>query len=54
MTEERKQKIIAEMHSCPIGGHQGIQRTIKCIQLYLSWPGLAQDVTHYIKECKTC
>jgi hypothetical protein len=28
LTEEREQRIIAEMHNCPIGGHLGIQRTI--------------------------
>lgn len=45
ISEERKQKIIQEMHNCPIGGHQGIQRTIERIKLYLTWPGLDQDVT---------
>jgi transcription elongation factor Elf1 len=54
ITEERKQRVIAEMHNCPIGGHQGIQRTIERIELYTSWPNLDQDVTQYIKECKTC
>jgi hypothetical protein len=54
LTDERKQKIIAEMHNCPIGGHQGIQRTIERIKLYISWPGLDQDVTTFIKKCKTC
>jgi hypothetical protein len=28
LTHERKQKITAEMHNCPIGGNQGIQSTI--------------------------
>jgi hypothetical protein len=36
LTEERKQKIIAEMHNCPIGGHQGVQTTIEQIKSYLS------------------
>jgi hypothetical protein len=54
ITQERKQRIIEEMHNCPIGGHQGVQRTIGRIKLYLSWPGLDQDVTQYIKGCKTC
>jgi hypothetical protein len=35
LTHERKQKIIAEMHNCPVGG---IQRTNERIKLYLSWP----------------
>jgi hypothetical protein len=42
------------MHNCPVGVHQGIQRTIEHIKLYISWPGLDQDVTQYVKECKTC
>jgi hypothetical protein len=54
ISKERKQKIISEMHNCPIGGHQGIQRTIQRIKLYLSWPGLDQDVTQYIKRCIIC
>jgi transcription elongation factor Elf1 len=53
-SEERKQKIIKEMHNCPIGGHQGIQRTTERIKLYLTWPGLDQDVTQYVKKCKIC
>jgi hypothetical protein len=48
LTDGRKQKIIAEMHNCAIGGHQGIQRTIERIKLYISWPGLDQDITTFI------
>lgn len=54
LTKERKQKIITEMHICPIGGHQGIQRTIERIKLYISWPGLYQDVAHHVRKCKVC
>jgi hypothetical protein len=54
ITKERKQKIITELHNCPVGDHQGIQRTIESIKLYLSWPGLEQDVTQYIKQCRIC
>jgi transcription elongation factor Elf1 len=54
ITNERKQRIIAEMHNCPVGGHQGIHRTIKRIKLYTSWPNIDKDVTQYVKECKTC
>lgn len=53
ITVDKKQKIIAEMHDCPVGGHQGIQRTER-IKLYLSWPGIEHDVTNYIRECKIC
>ncbi|PNF16929.1 hypothetical protein B7P43_G03694 [Cryptotermes secundus] len=54
ITNERKQKIIAEKHICPVDGHQDIQRTTERIRLYISWPGLEQDVIQYIRECKTC
>jgi hypothetical protein len=54
LTEERKTKIISEMHDCPVGGHQGVNRTIERIKLYLSWPGLERDVSQYIKHCKVC
>jgi transcription elongation factor Elf1 len=53
-TEERKQKIITELHNCPVGGQQGNYRTIECIKLHISWPGIDQDVAQYIKQCKIC
>jgi hypothetical protein len=54
ITNERKQRIIAEMHNCPVGGDQGIHRTIERIKLYTSWPNIDKDVTQYVIECKTC
>jgi hypothetical protein len=54
ITDERKQKIISEMHDCPVGGHQGVQRTLERIKLYIMWPGIEEDVTKYVKQCKTC
>jgi hypothetical protein len=41
------------MHDCPIG-HQVINRKLERIKLYLTWPGIEQDVTQYIKQCKIC
>jgi hypothetical protein len=54
ITDEKKKKIISEMHDCPVGGHQGIQRTLERIKLYITWPGIGEDVTKYVKQCKTC
>jgi hypothetical protein len=42
LTLERKRRIISEMHNCPVGGHQGIHRTIERIKLYTSWPNLTK------------
>jgi hypothetical protein len=54
ITDDRKAKIISEMHNCPIGGHQGINRTIERIKLYITWPGMEQEVTQFIRNYKTC
>jgi hypothetical protein len=42
------------MHECPIGGHQGIQRTYHSLKLYVTWPGMYHDVEDYITKCKIC
>jgi hypothetical protein len=38
--EEEKLKIIEEFHNAPLGGHQGVSRTIKRIKLHHQWKGL--------------
>lgn len=42
------------MHECPIGGHQGIQRTYDRLNLCVTWPGMFHDVEEYITNCKVC
>jgi hypothetical protein len=54
LTPERKNKIMREMHSDPIGGHQGVNRTVNRIKLYISWPNMTKDVTDYIRACEVC
>ncbi|KAJ4431151.1 hypothetical protein ANN_19746 [Periplaneta americana] len=54
MDEDRKYRIMKELHECPIGGHQGVQRTYERIKLYCSWPDMLKDITNYIRNCKTC
>jgi len=38
------------MHECPIGGHQGVQRTYGRFKLYVTWLGMFQDVEDYIRN----
>ena len=52
--KEKRQKILQEMHECPTGGHQGIQRTYDRLKLYVTWPGMFHDVQDYITRCKIC
>ena len=54
LTQDKKSKIIKEMHSDPIGGHQGINRTVERIKLYTTWQNIVEDVTNYIKTCEIC
>jgi len=35
-SKEKQQKILKEMHECPIGGHQGVQRTFERLELYVT------------------
>lgn len=52
--EERKLKLLQEMHECPIGGHLGIQRTYERLKLYVSWPNMFRDIESYIRKCTIC
>jgi hypothetical protein len=42
------------MHECPIGGHQGVQRTYDRLKLYVTWPGMFHVVEEYITNFKIC
>lgn len=54
LTPEKKIQIIKEFHDCPVGGHQGLNRTVDRIKLYISWSNMEQDVKEYIKHCEIC
>lgn len=54
ITKERRQSIINEFHNCPIGGHQGITRTLERIKLYIQWEGMESDVKEFIQHCAVC
>jgi len=53
-TEEEKVQILKEYHDAPIGGHQGIERTLRRIRLKYNWPGITKDVEEHIKRCELC
>jgi len=53
-SKEKQRKILKEMHECPIGGHQVDQCTYDRMQLYITWPGMFQDVEDYIRKCEVC
>ncbi|KAJ9582111.1 hypothetical protein L9F63_003567, partial [Diploptera punctata] len=49
LTEDRKKEIIKEFHSCPIGGHLGINKTTDRIKLYITWPGVEKETEKKMK-----
>jgi hypothetical protein len=53
-SKEKQQRILKEMHECPIGGHQGVQRTYDRLKMYVTWPGMFYDMEEYIKKCEIC
>ena len=52
--KDKQQRILKEMHECPIGGHQGVQHIYDRLKLYVTWPGMFKDVEEYVTNCKTC
>ena len=45
------QKIFRDFHARPNGGHMGEYKTLYRIRLFLSWPGLREDVKKLVKGC---
>ena len=48
----KQRKMLKEKHECPVGGHQGVQRTYDRLKLYVTWPGMFQDVEDYTRSCE--
>jgi hypothetical protein len=53
-TEEEKLAIFREMHDNPLGGHLGMNRTYDRVKLFITWPGMKQELEEYIRRCETC
>ena len=51
---EMRPKIIGEYHNSLIGGHKGITKTYRAIRERYTWPGLRDQITEFIRGCKSC
>ncbi|WVZ71682.1 LOW QUALITY PROTEIN: hypothetical protein U9M48_020237 [Paspalum notatum var. saurae] len=49
-----KHKVIAAMHSSPIGGHSGAKATYYRVKRLFGWKGLRSDVDDFVKQCHIC
>ena len=53
-TQEQKLDILNQFHYSLIGGHLGINKTLKRIKHNYNWLGMRKDVEEFIKNCESC
>jgi hypothetical protein len=47
-------RIIATLHSSPIGGHSGVPVTLRRIKQYFAWTGMNAAVHSFVSSCSVC
>lgn len=47
-------KVIAALHSSPLGGHSGIPVTLRKLKQFFAWPGLKKTVQTFVAGCTIC
>lgn len=52
--QKHRQEILKEFHQCPLGGHEGMNRTYQRIKMYHDWEGMKKDIEDYIRQCESC
>ena len=52
--EAEKQEIMNIFHNSPVGGHQGVTRTLKRIKTMYHWDTMNNDVALFVKNCASC
>lgn len=46
--------VLREAHDGLIGGHGGVLKTVKRIQLHFYWTSMRKDVEDYVAQCQVC
>lgn len=49
-----RKRIIEEYHNSTVGGHSGIDKTVRRIKRTFYWKGIHKDVYKYVSECDVC
>lgn len=52
--EETKSTILYEYHDSPVGGHRGMNRTLREIKKKYDWPNMKRDVEDYVRKRQSC
>lgn len=47
-------RLIQSLHDARIGGHPGRDATLKLVGRRFFWPGIAQDVRSFVRNCDQC
>lgn len=46
--------VLQEIHSSPLGGHSGTERTFKRAKRSFFWKGMKSSVIHFVTHCDVC
>ncbi|WVY93545.1 hypothetical protein V8G54_032633 [Vigna mungo] len=46
--------LFREFHETPIGGHVGVNKTLKRLSANFYWKSMAKDVKAFVSQCKVC
>lgn len=46
--------LLVEYHTTPTGGHIGIAKIVARLMVNFDWPGLCEDVMHFVSQCLDC
>lgn len=49
-----KEEILRELHSNPLGGHVGIDRTLHILKRYFWWKNMTRDTVDFVRSCDEC
>ncbi|VFQ76085.1 unnamed protein product [Cuscuta campestris] len=49
-----RHQLLAEYHSSPMAGHQGVERTFHRLATTFYWPGMRKDVRQFVAACLAC
>ena len=51
---EEKYQVMETLRNSLMGGHNGVNQTYKEIRQRYYWPGMRNDLLHYIRKCPEC
>jgi len=47
-------KLLERFHTSPIGGHEGVLKTLKRLASEVYWKGMRRDVVEFLRGCQVC